>query len=249
MTNAQEKGHLRNATAFTELVAICSALGALYRPSNPLLALAALSDQSTVATQSVTNVMALLNDYYNAVNLRQARFNELGPLSSRIMSYFRSCGASDERIKDLRAYHRKLQGAARRSSAETTPDAVATSEATPPRSISTSQLSYDQKAQHFLSMIHILTKEPLYGPFEEDLSVAQLVEAHRQLLVLTATVQTQKLMLDKARQLRNELLYRKGNGIVDVANALKQYFKAAFGMQSVAYKQATRLSISKSRAR
>ncbi|MGC4058208.1 MAG: hypothetical protein QM743_08835 [Chitinophagaceae bacterium] len=249
MTNASEKGHLRNATAFTELVAICSSLGASYRPSNPLLALTALGSQSNAATESVNSVMALLNDYYNAVNLRQSGFAELAALSSRILSYFRSCGASEERVNDLKAYHKKLQGSTRRKPSTAAPVPAGNPEPAAQRVISTSQLSYDQKSQHFLSMIDILMKEPLYSPLEDELTVAQLSERHRQLLASSAAVQTQKRLLDNARALRNELLYSKNSGVADVARAIKQYLRAAFGEQSAAWKQAVRLSISKPRTK
>ncbi|GAA4455420.1 hypothetical protein [Rurimicrobium arvi] len=237
MKNAQkDTGHLRNCTAFEQLVLVCSSIGNRYRPSNPSLALAAISDLSTKASQSVNDVMSALNNYYMAVDQRSKRFGELPKMATRVLSYFRSCGASAASVSNVLAYNRKLQGAQGKTTTEAPAQGAEPVAPAPVRS--TSQRSFDQQAQHFLSMVDILVKESSYQPLEEELSVSGLSALHQQLLQSSLAVADAERLLAAARDKRNQLLYAEGTGIASLSAFIRAYIRAAFGQNSHEYQQA-----------
>ena len=232
MRSKSETGHAVNAANFQDLIAFVTAYGAIYNPSKNLLMLPQLISLKATADTNLADVVTKNTTYNNIVNERVIAFSSLRPLSTRLVNALQITDATKETIKDAKGYNRKMQG--KRASKPKTP----TDPNTPaPKTISSSQQSYDQLIQHLAGLISVLQSEPTYAPNETDLTITSLTALQASLTAKNNAVATAYTDVNNSRIIRNNTLYNPETGLVEIANEVKKYIKSIFGARSPEFKQ------------
>lgn len=237
MASTSETGHAKNVANFEKLISFCTSYGGDYNPSNGNLSVAALGTAFTNAGNAMDGVKQSKVTYTNAVNARQLEFKDLKPLSTRIVNALAVSGAGAGVIKDAKTINRKIQGS--RASKKATPPGDPNTPV--PKTISVSQLSYDQQVEHFGALTELVSQEPLYKPNEADLKTAAL--GTKVAALKTANTNVDNTYTDYNNKVlgRNDSLYAPVKGLVAVALDCKSYVKSAFGAASPHYKQVSGL--------
>jgi len=232
MRSKSETGHAVNAANFQDLIAFVTAYGTIYNPSKNLLSLPQLISLKATADTNLADVVTKNTTYNNIVNERVIAFSNLRPLSTRLVNALQITDATKETIKDAKGYNRKMQGK-RASKPKTTTDPNTPA----PKTISSSQQSYDQLIQHLAGLISVLQSEPTYAPNETDLTIASLTALQASLTAKNNAVATAYTDVNNSRIIRNNTLYNPETGLVEIANEVKKYIKSIFGARSPEFKQ------------
>ncbi|MFH0895092.1 MAG: hypothetical protein V2A54_11720, partial [Bacteroidota bacterium] len=103
--------------------------------------------------------------------------------------------------------------------------------------ISASQQSYDSLIDHFNKLVILVASEPLYVPNENDLKTAQLNTYLNALKTTNSAVITTYANYCTALNNRDNMLYAKKTGLVDITMDVKKYVKSVFSATSPQYKQ------------
>jgi hypothetical protein len=93
----------------------------------------------------------------------------------------------------------------------------------------------------------LLAAEPLYAPNENDLKITAITAMINDFKVKNTAVINATTALSNARISRNDILYKKTTGLVDIAKEVKAYVKSAFGATSSQYKQVSKLKFTRPR--
>lgn len=163
---AQETGHSKNVANFAQVISIANSLGAKYNPSNNLIKPAELQTAHSAAENAVADVTEKEADEDIAVNERQDAFDALSKLTTRIGNAA-SAAVNDSLFNEnIKSITRKLSG--RRAAAKPDAAKLAAGEE-PKKTISASQMSYDNRIQNFAELIVLLKTQSAYAPNETDL--------------------------------------------------------------------------------
>ncbi len=234
MASTSETGHIKNIANFEDLIAYCQSYGPTYNPSNPLLTIAQLQATYNAAQSVINEFKTQKTSFDNAVNLRRNAFEDLKPLSTRIVNALIASGASKLTIDDAKGVNKKVQGIrSKKPKTATTED----TDATMPKTISTAQLSYDRLKDHLANMIPILEQAKEYSPNENDLQIPQLQARLTALETSKSAWISAHTTYSNAIRDRNNLLYHPDTGITTIAQKVKVYVKSIFGSNSYQYKQ------------
>lgn len=232
MASTSEVGHAKNVANFQDLIAFVDGYGATYNPSKNSLKLPQLNTLYTDASNSLQKVVDKNTEYNNAVNDRVEAFDGLRSLSTRLVNALETTDANKEKIDDAKGFNRKLQG--KRASKKEEPVDPNTPA---PKTISSSQQSYDQLIQHFEGMISVLESEPSYAPNEADLKVTALNAKAVDLKDKNSKVAIAYTGVNNSRIDRNKTLYKDDSGLVDTATEVKKYIKSVYGATSPEFAQ------------
>jgi len=232
MASTSEVGHAKNVANFYDLISFAQGYGATYNPSKNSLKLPQLNSLYTQANTDLNEVVNKNTSYNNAVNERIVAFDGLRSLSTRLVNALETTDASKEKVEDAKGFNRKMQGQrASKKEEPVDPNQPA------PKTISSSQQSYDQMIQHFDGMISVLDSEPSYTPNEIDLKVTALQTKLQELKDSNDQVANAYTAVSNARIDRNKTLYKDDSGLVDTAGEVKKYVKSVFGATSPEFSQ------------
>ena len=106
-------------------------------------------------------------------------------------------------------------------------------------------MSYDNRLDNFDKLIKLLSSVEQYAPNEADLKVASLTALYTDLMTKNYAVISATTPLSNARILRDDLLYKDGTGLVDIASDVKAYIKSVYGASSPQFKQVSKLGFKK----
>ena len=240
MASTSEVGHAKNVANFQDLIEFVTGYGATYNPSKNSLKLPQLVALKATAETKLTDVISKNTAYNNKVNERMVAFSNLKSLSTRLVNALQTTDATTQTINDAKTFNRKMQGKkASASQTPTDPNAPA------PKTISTSQQSYDQLIQHLAGLKSVLEEESSYTPNETDLQVATIDAKIADLTAKNTAVSTAYTNISNSRISRNETLYTSDNGIFETASEVKKYIKSVFGESSPQYNQVSGIKFSK----
>ena len=240
MASTSEVGHAKNVANFQDLIEFVTGYGATYNPSKNSLKLPQLIALKATAETKLTDVISKNTAYNNKVNERMVAFSNLKSLSTRLVNALQTTDATTQTINDAKTFNRKMQGKkASASQTPTDPNAPA------PKTISTSQQSYDQLIQHLAGLKSVLEEESSYTPNETDLQVATIDAKIADLTAKNTAVSTAYTNISNSRISRNETLYTSDNGIFETASEVKKYIKSVFGASSPQYNQVSGIKFSK----
>ena len=240
MASTSEVGHAKNVANLQDLIEFVTAYGATYNPSKNSLKLPQLVALKATAETKLTDVISKNTAYNNKVNERMVAFSNLKSLSTRLVNALQTTDATTQTINDAKTFNRKMQGKkASASQTPTDPNAPA------PKTISTSQQSYDQLIQHLAGLKSVLEEESSYTPNETDLQVATIDAKIADLTAKNTAVSTAYTNISNSRISRNETLYTSDNGIFETASEVKKYIKSVFGASSPQYNQVSGIKFSK----
>ena len=234
MSSTSEVGHAKNVANFADLITYCNAYGATYNPSKTALQLASLNTLLTSAQTEISNVVTAKNAFDTATGDRQLAFAPLKSLATKVFNSLSVTDATDQTLADAKTINNKLQGKRAKAVAENpTPE-----NGTPANNtVSVSRQSYDSLTENFSALIDLVSSVPSYTPNEADLSIASLTTFRDNLQTANTNVITTEVAYSNARISRDNVLYSKDTGLVDVAMDVKNYVKSIFGATSPQYKQ------------
>ncbi len=86
MASTSETGHAKNVANFNELISFVSGYGETYNPSKASIKLTALQTLLADAKSAMDAVNSAMPAYSNAVSAREAAFEPLNKLITRVMN-------------------------------------------------------------------------------------------------------------------------------------------------------------------
>ena len=241
MASTTETGHAKNVANFDDLISFVTGYGTAFNPSKASIKLTALQTLSTSAKNAINAVNAALPAYSNAVAAREASFEPLSKLITRVNNALKATDTTEQVDESAKTLVRKIQGA--RATAKKTDEEKAAEKAAgkETKEISSSQMSYDSRLDNFDKLIKLLTSVTLYAPTEADLKVTALSTLYNDLKAKNTAVVTATTPLSNARISRNDILYKENVGLIDIAFDTKTYIKSIYGATSPQYKQVSKL--------
>lgn len=245
MATTSETGHAKNVANFKDLIAFCTNYGANYNPSKASIKLNALTTVHTNALGTLANINLLIPTYNNAINARDTAFSPLSKLITRIVNALDGIDISQQAKANVKTIARKLQGKRASPKKDTTTDNSESKEVESGKTISASQMSFDQRIENMDKLIQLLAAQATYTPNEAELSLAGLTSTHQNMRATNAAVVNAYAPLSNARIERNNILYAESTGLVDLAGDVKSYIKSVFGGTSPQYKQVSGLKFTK----
>ena len=245
MASTSETGHAKNVANFEDLISFCTGYGTAYNPSKAAIQLPALNTLYSNAQNALAGLISSKIVFDNATNARQAAFEPLKKLATRIVNALDATEATDALLKDARTINSKIQG--KRSGKLTKADSGITADETveTAKTISVSQQSFDSLIENFAKLIELVSSEPSYTPNETELQVSTLTTTLGDLKAKNTEVVNSYTNYSNARITRDSILYATNNGLVDTALEVKKYVKSVFGATSPQFKQVSGLEFKK----
>lgn len=241
MASKSEVGHAKNVANFQDLIEFVITYDTVYNPSKASLKLPALKALKTFADSKLAEVITKNTAFNGAVNARILAFASHREYSTRLINALLSTDASKETIDDAKGFNRKIQGIRASKIAEPVDP-----NAEPPKTISSSQMSYDQLIQHFEGLRATLESEATYTPNEVDLQIATLKAKIADMIQKNNAVATTYANVSKSRLERNKTLYTGTDNLVETAGEVKKYVKSIYGASSPEFAQVSGIKFSKS---
>ena len=241
MSSTSETGHAKNVANFQDLISFCNGYGPSYNPNKASITLAALGTKQTDAITALAAVNTNIPASTNAINQREIVFNPLNKLITRVLNAVAASDVSKQVIDDVKTIARKLQGKRATPKIPTIIDDPTTAADESQKSISASQMSFDQRIQNMDKLIQLLTSLSGYKPNEPELSIAALTTLFNNMIAANTAAINAYTPLSNARIERNKILYNEITGLVTVAANVKTYIKSLFGATSPQYKQVSKL--------
>jgi hypothetical protein len=233
-----ETGHAINLANFSELTRHIEIFGSQYNPSPDRLKYFNLNSILTSATTAFEDLKTVNAPYLAAVARRETLFGQEKALLSRIIKTAEISLINSTAMKALKESVRKLRGS--RATPKKNQDELSDGEKVIVyRSVS--QLSFDQRINHFGVLISLLDGQPEYVPNEEELTVASLNNLLNEMKTVNTAVIDTSILVTNARNVRNNILYAPITGLVNIAQDVKKYILGAFGQNSDEYKAVKKL--------
>jgi hypothetical protein len=247
MVQISESGHAKNVANLEDLISYAEGYGTRYNASREALKVLALKAVLQDSKNVVGAVNAALPAYAKAVAAREAAFDPISKLVTRVMNFLKSIASTDHIHENALTYARKIQG--RRATAKRTQQQIEADAASGKEVIenSASQMSYDNRLDNFDKLIKLLASIEQYAPNEADLKVESLTALYADLMTKNYAVIAATTPLSNARIGRDAVLYKAETGLVDIAMDAKAYIKAIFGATSAEYSQVSKLTFKKVR--
>lgn len=237
-----QTGHAMNVDNFEKLVAYVKGYGTEYNPAKKTLQPASLDAVLSNANSAVNAVFAAIPAWKNAINDREAAFENLPKLATRIINAVEASDVSKNFADDVRALVRKIQGKRAVAKLPATDAEIA---AAPTKNISAAQTGFESRITEFQQIVDLLASQSGYAPNENDLKVATLTADLQKMQSTNTNAINALVPLSNQRIARDTTLYLEPNNLVDTASDVKKYIKSVFGADSPQYKQVQGLSFKK----
>lgn len=245
MASISDNSHAKNVTNFESLISAVITIGAAYNPSKDSIKLPALQALLSAANESLTALKSAESENSTAIDVRELAFKPIGKLFTKISNALKASDSSVQADETAKTIFRKLQG--KRASIKLTEEEKKTLEAEGKEvnQISASQMGYDERVDNFEKLITLLQTIPEYNPNEDELKIETLQVLLNDLKTKNSEVIKTYLVLETARGLRNDVLYKPFSGVIDISSDIKSYIKSVFGATSTQYKLVSKLRFAK----
>lgn len=245
MTIISDTSHAKNVTNLESLISAVITIGSAYNPSKDSIKLSALQSLLTAANESLIALKTAESANSTAIDLRELAFKPTGSLFTKVSNALKASNSSIQADETAKTIFRKLQG--KRASAKLTDEEKTALEAEGKEvnQISASQMGYDERVDNFEKLISLLQSIPDYNPNEEELKIETLQVLLSDLKTKNSEVMKTYFVLETARGVRNDLLYKPLSGVVDISADVKSYIKSVFGATSTQYKLVSKLRFAK----
>jgi hypothetical protein len=236
MGSKYSDSHVENLERFYTIIQICTAMGAVYNPSNPKLSIANM----TLKHNEAENLHDVYNEAYVKaklpINKKQDLIAELVKRMRRVKNAVFSSEASKELMKDVKGMVDKFTGDKVRKKKP--------KEGKPAKKrVSNSHLSVEERLDTFLGLIELLRLEPHYAPNEPDLKIVALEDAATKLDNINTAVIEANVEASIKKIARDEAFYLEDEGLVDVSLQCKKYVRALFGARSEEAKSVSKVKL------
>ena len=226
-----ETGHYKNVTSLNTLKVFAEGLGTGYSPQKESLK---VSNVTLLANESNTLHNAV-RDQINTVSLtvdqRQLVFENVKPLSTRIINTMSSTNVDPKTIEDAKFFNAKIQGARieKKVKSENLEKAG--------KSSSVSRQSYDSLYENLKSIVNLLEQDGNYEPLETDLNIAGLTTKLTEMKAANEAITLESNTLSSKRIKRNSRFYLDDDGLIATGRGIKKYIRGKFGIQSPEFAQ------------
>ncbi len=241
--SVNETGHTKNVSNFLALIDFVDGWGTDYKPTNLLHKLAAIKAQYPLCEKVEKESRDEEKKINDLIDKRQIIFNPLQPFATRVYNSFIALDIPKETKAGALEINRKIQG--RRATPKKGDTPAVEGEAPKGKSVSASQLSFDNNVKHIDDLRAWVELCTDYNPNETDLKVAAIKTYHDQLDKANKDVIKGFVPYNNKLDERDVALYGEKTGMVDVALGIKLYAKGAFGATSARYKQISGLAFRK----
>lgn len=245
MASTSESGNKKISANFEKLIASCIGYGASFNPSKASIKVASMQSLLESSVNSLDTINQLLPASTNAINLREALFNQLSKLITKIVNASNASDLSNQFQADVKSIAKKLKGIRVSPKTPATPDDPTTPQNEATFTISSSQMSFDQRIESLYKLIELLASQAGYAPNEPELKVTALTTLHTSLVAANTAAINAIVPVYNARIARDKILYNPETGICDIAQDAKSYVKSVFGASSPEYKQISTLEFKK----
>lgn len=245
MAIISDTSHAKNVTNLESLISAVITIGSAYNPSKDSIKLSALQSLLTAANESLIALKTAESANSTAIDLRELAFKPTGSLFTKVSNALKASNSSIQADETAKTIFRKLQG--KRASAKLTDEekTALVAEGKEVNQISASQMGYDERVDNFEKLISLLQSIPDYNPNEEELKIETLQVLLSDLKTKNSEVMKTYFVLETARGVRNDLLYKPLSGVVDISADVKSYIKSVFGATSTQYKLVSKLRFAK----
>ncbi|NBA84985.1 hypothetical protein GVN16_04400 [Emticicia sp. CRIBPO] len=226
MANQLNSGHVKNITAFSDLLTFCADNGADYQPTREAFKLDHLRTVLQAAEAAVGDCKTKEILYDNAIDARIIAFKDMKPLATKVVSALKASGVSAKIVDAARTINNKLQGK------RATPARTPAEEASESRTVSSSKQGFDERMAEFFGLIELVRSQPEYKPNEPGLKPEELLTYLEGLKVANDAPRVPYSVWNTSRTLRDKLLYAPDTGLVDLALGVKDYLKSVYGASS-----------------
>jgi DNA repair exonuclease SbcCD ATPase subunit len=240
-----ETGHSKNISNFKSIIVAAISFGDAYNVPKVELSVAGMQNLHERCENALIAVSSANAAYKNAVDARNSIFDPLNKLVTRLVNALKASSSSDRIEKNARELARKIQGT-RANAKRTEEEKKADDEAgIDYNEISSSQMSFESRYANFRNLVEFLSSVTEYKPNEKEFQVESLKAYAADLKSKNEAVTASMMALNNTRALRNELMYKPGIGMVDVASDVKSYIKSIFGPTSLQFKKVSALEFTK----
>lgn len=233
-----EVGHTVNVANFKELIAFVESLGNGYTPPIDELAINNMKKQVLLIDETMQTLKDVQASYKKATNDRRIVYDTLNTLATRVMATLSFLNIDSKTTQDARTIVNKIKGI------NTKKKALPAAEGeTPAKTISTSQMSFEQRKNNFERLVALLQVEKNYIVNEEDLKIESLQNVVKSLGENVKNVVEIEQQVDNVTHKRNELLYQEQTGAIPIGLRVKEYIKSKYGTKSNEYKRVKSISL------
>jgi hypothetical protein len=234
---------IKTVGSYEGFVELCSGYRG-YNPGSPNLTVSALRELSGKARASIEAFNVAKSEMNRVTNDREIAFDSLPKLVSGISFALAASGASEQTMKDVRAFLRQM------SSRKKSRDPIPSGQSTEPESNRPfSQRGYEAMTNHVAQLVQLVSLEPKYQPNEAHLTVAGLQETVSKLRSLNKAVMDARATLSHTRLALHQVFYGEVNSVVTTARAAKKYLRSVYGLNSNEYSQVRKIKFQKTSIR
>ncbi len=243
--STSDTGHAKNVANFNKMIAACTGYGTAYNPSNPNLAIKAMTPQAAGGDASVKAVAPAQKPYKDAEDARHQPFIDLPQLVRDAYNELASCdGVSATTLQTALNLEKKIAGTNRAPKPKGVTPPVNPPEPTK-KSHSTSQQSFDMRLAAFNDFISLLAGEPNYITNQPDLMVTALTSTAATLGALNQAIEPVYTPYQTALTVRDTALYFPVTGIYDTQAKVKKYVSGNRALSATAKKEVLSLKFTK----
>jgi hypothetical protein len=230
---------IKTVGSYEGFVELCSGYGG-YNPGSPNLTVSALRELAGRARESIEAFNVAKSEMNRVTNDREIAFVSLPKLVSGISFALAASGASEQTMKDVRAFLRQM------SSRKKSRDPIPSDQSTGPESNRPfSQRGYEAMTNHVAQLVQLVSLEPKYQPNEAHLTIAGLQETVSKLHSLNRAVNDARATLSHARLALRQVISGEVNSVVTTARAAKKYLRSVYGLNSNEYSQVRKVQFNK----
>jgi hypothetical protein len=224
-----------NLTNADELIDRVSSFGPKYNPVPVAFTILGLTQLKTSAETLVNNAKSAENVWKNSTMSRSLVFDSADGLVTRAFNAYSISGAPEQSIQQAESKVHVYRNV--RVSDKPTAEEIAAAKAEGKELKINVQhnATFDKKVENFGDIIDFLNNSGHYSPNEADISIAGLTAKYEEMKNNNKICSQNAIELDKARMLRDTVMFSKSTGLVDVSLDVKKYVKSAFGATSVQY--------------
>lgn len=220
-----ETGHAINISNFKLEIDKCTSFGVTYNPSNALLTIPKMTILWTKSFDAHKALTTAVQESKGPINAREILFEPVDKLVTRTLNYFESTQASAQIKKDAKGLADRFRGFG--VGVDKLPDGTPD-----PDDVSTSHQSYVQKGDVFRQLVDLYKSDANYAPNEADITTVVLTTLSDNMKTLNDNIGTIIAPVEGLRDVRDKYLYETVIGLVDTAQACKDYVQGAFGATS-----------------
>ena len=191
------------------------------------------------ARSAVSELTAAKVAYDRATDQREIVYTDLPKLATRLLNALAVSGASTQTIDNVRTIVRRIKGYVSADRPPIPSEAVAVAKRR------ARGLDYASQLGNWAVLLEMLEAEAKYRPAERELRIATLKTTLSAMRAQSTAVNQAMVVLEKALQERDRVLYTQPGNLFEVSALAKGYVKSVYGTSHAWYKSAAKIRFTK----